>query len=335
MKKNALLIILLLVFILSCTTEDSITDSPFYHSDDIIIPKVPTPISGNYENLSGRIIGRSSITQEQITAYDQFIIIHEDTNNFNNNVDEHFQKMIDDAKALSDTIDGEWIEIDDPIFTHEIIISNYNNGTIIRSNDNYTQIEVIISSPDGNESQLYLQIKETEDFTHTICIFPNLDDSDSSASIEIIETNDFTYTKCIRNISVPTGMAIQHFVGITDKSSADNKTVGRVMIEEVELGYEFSFEPGDFLDTDYFSQDNEDWPRGEGFELYGFFNDTDYYLVTNDAASRISEGYVDPQKLKFIYSNGINNQSIGSLAFDAFDEPTGIVITDWVFEPLQ
>jgi len=298
--------------------------SPFMDTSELKVPTMPASISGGTDTES-RTISRATVLQEDWQSeYDQFIILPEIGNNYNGWLEDEVQDIIDLARIDPSAIGGEWTEISNGIFTMELYADSIAGGSTIRSNLDFTEIEMY--APYDTGETRYLRVKETPDYTHSILIMFHAGGSDSNDSVEIIETADKKYLKCVRITDISGESLLQHFVGITDLTTSDNKTTGRRRLETNRPDFTFSTATGTTMDIDYTSQ--EDMVGGNYYELYGFFNDNDNYVVT-DTIDWSSEGYTDPQVLNSMFAQGLNNKIVAELNIDGLAATGGIEITEW------
>lgn len=284
-------------------------------SNNASIPDVPPSLSGGNTSAYSRALSSSDF----FTEYSHFVCVPEVAWNY-----QTFKNNTLEAALVLQESSEDWVEIESEDFDYEIEGDVYT----LRVNDDMTNIEYH-SPGDAPVSDVYFRTIEHEGYSHTLLLNLNMPGNpetqgytNSHDLIELIETDTKVYTKCIRMHELffsETDNLLQHFVGVTDLGSATQNTTGRILKEYVtNPSTTFEREPGADADTDYYNIENI--PDGfEDGDYYGFFNDTDYYVVT-PADWETSGDYLNPDDLRSLFSEGLANSMISSI-ISALDDP--------------
>ena len=202
-------------------------------------------------------------------------------------------------------------DISDPVYSKE---GTFGEDSIVRVDEAGQNWEVI--DHEDSSQMLYLRYEETDDHIKAMRLFYNIAGGDNNEILEMYETASYKFIKVLwwSNVSSSADARpkINHFVSVTDKSTNNKKTTGRMMGESFEEGdftsHTFSFSPGTTADTDYFTAEkgNPNVPM-YAQDDYGFFNDVDYYTsgtTEYPATSGEFDEYIDPDLLVTLFAQG-------------------------------
>lgn len=297
MKKIVILkmIALTSLVLMSCSEQGN----PIFVS----IPFIPSSLSG--EVTYERNISKSELQFDPIQEeYSAFLVVPEAAENYNGAVDQlkHNIAYVYSLDPFSDL--DYWTEINTTLYDYE-----YKTETsIFRTNVDFTQFEetkhVLI---DSSNLYTYLKLNIQESYTHGMYLITY---DGSHYMVEVIETDTKIYVKVLKLFEDPINRSMLHFVSITDKTSEFQNTTGRLLSDYINQGeFSFTFNYGIAADIDYWSQEDINF---NGVDMYGFFNDNEYYVPTPTDWATTGE-FISPDELTNLYSEGIVPAMIPSL----------------------
>lgn len=283
------------------------------------VPFLPSALAGDGSTVVSRAI---IAPEDRLTEYGQFVVVPEIAANYNPFVEGILSNLASWKTA------NTWISSSNTDFTKETSFTFSGYPIILRANEDYSEYELYIIL--GEETR-YFRVKFYDTYTHALLLMYKTGGYDNSDSVEIIQTDLKLFTKCVRIHNISSGTkTLQHFVGISDITSSENKTTG---LRKIQLRTSFSFDESTMTTPIKYVND----AQGGSFSyLYGNFDDTRNRVDPTDA-DVTTTGFPDQTAslLTGMFSQGINTEEIGAMVIDGSAGTGGFQLKDWATEYKQ